>query len=267
MKIAPISFNFIGNYPKNTVNRPLYKMNSLQCDTVSFTANKPPETPYDKMKKLVPRHKGIIYKKITDKDGNVIRKIPVEVDIVKTDPEMFKFIHKGEEVGHANLSYISRKECINKIEDYDSEEPLYKNYKDFGLVGARLDVEYVKNEKPEKYGGIGHLADLLEVACCKELGIRPKIVSFSKLQPAPLHYKRGKRFIPYELYCSEEQLKDMDLYGKDFNETVKEIIENTAEGEDYEVPSFKDDDFLPLMYIPKEMIRKLQKELERHPIF
>ena len=267
MKIAPISFNFIGNYPKNTVNRPLYKMTSLQTDMVSFTANRPPETPYDKMGKLVPKYKGNIYKKITDEDGNVIRKIPVEVDIIKAEPERFEFIHDGEQVGYARLSYIPRKECINEIEDYEGNDPLYKNYKDLGLVGARLEVEYVKNEMDEEYGGIGHLADLLEVACCKELGIKPKVISFSELYAAPFHYKRGKRFVPYEQYCSDNQMKNMDLYGKDFNETVNEIVENTEEGEEYDVPEFKDDAFLPLMYMPQEMIRKLQKELKEHPIF
>jgi len=263
MKINPIQFNFVQSKPQSTSNTHFRLNNQLQCDTVSFTSN----TRTEKMNKLVPRHKGIIYKKITDKDGYVIRKIPVEVDIIKAGPEKFRFMHKGDEVGYVQVSYIPRKECINEIEDYDSNEPLYKNYKDYGMVGARLGVDYVKNCNQEKYGGIGHLADLLEVACCKELGIKPKIISFSCISAAPFHYMRGKRFLPYGLYCSEKQMKKKDLYGKDFNETVKEIIEETPLWTEDDVPEFKDDDFLPLMYVPKDMVRKLQKELKEHPIF
>ena len=266
MKIS--SINFIQNRPGNRVSSPLYRNIGLQPDAVSFTRNTYVNKHKSNMEDLVPKYKGIIYKKITDKNGNIIRKIPVEVDIKKGEnSKEFLIIHNDKKVGNISLSYIPRKECINKIEDYDSTEPLYKNYKDYGLVGARLKVEYVENEMSEEYGGIGHLADLLEVACCKELGIKPKVVSFSTLPAAPFHFKRGKRFIPYKQYCSDAQMKAMDLYGKDFNETIREIIKSTEEDEDYDVPSFQDCTFLPLMYMPKEMIRKLQNELKEHPIF
>ena len=56
----------------------------------------------------------------------------------------------------------------------------------------------------------------------------------------------------------------MDVYGKSPNETIKKIVENTPKGEKFDTSELKN---TPLMYMPKEMIKELEKELEEHPIF
>jgi len=267
MNINPIQFNFIQSKPQKTANRPMLMNNGLKADTVSFSGNINEEdtTSIDrdfwgiaKLKKLEPKHKGIVYKKVCDENGKVIQKIPVEVDIVKTSPDVFSFIIDGEYRGFVELSYVSDE---HRKEDKDCK---YRNYKDEGIKGDRVIVEYLKNDCGNTYCGMGHLADLLEVAVCKELGIEPNVVSESTRSAAPLHYMRGKRFVPYKKYLSRYDRKSMDVYGKSPNETIKKIIENTHEGEKFDTSEIKN---TPLMYMPKEMIQELEEELKEHPIF
>jgi len=254
MKVNPIQFNFIQSKPQSTANTHLRLNNQLQCDTVSFTGCE--ETSEEKMKKLVPKHKGIIYKKITDKKGNVTKKIPVEVNIIKDSPEVFLFEKDGDIIGNVELCYIPKEYCGE-----NALSPLCRDYKKEGVSGARIKVEFVENENEEQYGGIAHLADLIEVAVCKKLRIKPNIVSYSFDDAAPLHYLRGKRFIPFEKYNK----KLYEIHGnREPNEVVKEIIEKTPKGEKYDTSDIKD---MFITYMPKEMIKELEKELEEHPIF
>ena len=262
MKINPIQFNFIQPKPQTTVNSPMRINDGLQADTVSFSGLFRKEKKQEKdIKDLVPKHKGIIYKKIRDEDGNVIKKLRVEVDIVKYkyDDNAFDFVHNGETVGYVKLHYYPKDVC-RKCHFFDS----FKNYRRQGVKGARITVDMVKNKKQEEYGGIGHLSDLLEVAVCKELGIEPNIISYSKKEAAPLHYLRGKRFVPYEKYCKRNELIQRNIKGKNPNDTIKEIIERTPKGEKIDAEELP---FAPLMYMPKSMAKELEKELKEHPIF
>ncbi|MBQ6516118.1 hypothetical protein IJI31_02950 [bacterium] len=261
MKITPIQFNFVQNKPQNTVSNPLRMNNGLQADTVSFSSScrkEKTENPQKTLKDCVPKHKGIIYRKVYDKRGKIIKKEPVEVDIVKDGPDIFTFQVDEESLGYVDLSYLTADEC-KKI-----KLNIYKNYKDEGIEGDRIRVDFVENQEPDEYGGMGHLADLLEVAACKELGIEPNIVSHSKKEAAPLHYLRGKRFIPYEKYCSRSDIRRLDLKGKNPNDTIKEIIKRTPKGEKFNTDELP---FAPLMYMPKSMAKELEEELKEHPIF
>ena len=256
MKINPIQFNFIQSKPQSTVSNPLHINKGLQADTVSFTGTKKPKK---KIEELEPKHKGIIYKKVRDENGNVIKKIPVEVDIEKWGAGEFQFKIDDECIGFAQLKHIPAEAC-NK----NSWAELYNDYKEEGVVGDRIEVHYIKNNKEEEYGGIGHLADLLEVAACKEMGIKPNVISYAALKAAPMHYMRGKRFIPYERYCSLDEMEQYNLKDKTPDDTIKEIIENTPKGEKFDTSGL---DMYLIMYIPKDMIKSLEKELKKHPIF
>ena len=265
MKITPIQFNFVQSKPQNTVSNPvsMIRMNKgLQCDTVSFSANavSSHEDFYgrEKLRELVPKHKGIIYKKVRDKDGNIIKKVPVEVDIVKIYADTFSFELDGEDLGYVELSYISKKNCRKARND----NYLYKDYKEEGIKGGRIIVDMLENDAEDEYGGIGHLADLLEVAVCKELGIKPNVVSESFSDATPMHYKRGKRFVPYEKYVSKGALRS--LKGQNPNKSVKEEIDRTLEGEEFDTPDLYHE---LVMYMPKKMIKELEEELKEHPIF
>ena len=262
MNISSIQFNFIQPKTQNTVNRPLCMKNELQTDTVSFSGLFRKEKKQEKdIKDLVPKHKGIIYKKVRDENGNVVKKVPVEVDIVKYkyDSATFDFMLDGENVGYVQLRYYPKEVC-KRSKYYDS----LKNYRREGIKGDRIIVDMVKNKKQDEYGGIGHLSDLLEIAVCNELGIEPNILSYSKKEAAPLHYLRGKRFIPYEKYCKRNELRQRNVKGKNPNDTIKEIIERTPKGEKFNTDELP---FAPLMYMPKSVAKELEEEIKEHPIF
>ena len=264
MKIAPINFSFVQNKPRNVMYNQAYRSIGLQTDVVCFSRNYSAETPREKMEKLVPKHQGLIYKKVKDRKTKEIKKVPIKVDIEKNGFGTFDFMHKGKKVGYVSLSYIPKDECVDEISDYTGSEFLHKNYKDEGVVGDRIEVGFVYNCNEAIYGGIGHLADLIEVACCKELGFEPNVVSASVVDAAPIHYKRGKRFVPYEQYYTQKEMKDYNLEGKNPNDMIREILENTPKGENFDTSELEVE---PLMYMPKEMIKELEEELKEHPIF
>ena len=270
MNISSLKFNFniLKNNDSNKVTYPLSYKNNQQKDTFTFKgntenscsndfANEIMQLLYnnDELNKLVPKHKGVIYKKVKDEKGNVIKKIPVEVDITKPKSDEFHFIKDGKKLGSVKLSYISDEKCKE-----ESSDCTYKNYEEEGIVGDRIVVDYVRNFDEDEYGGIAHLADLIEVAACKELGFKPNVVSLSLEEAAPTHYVRGKRFVPFEKYCR----KLMDIYGKEPNDIVGEIVKNTPKGEKFDTSEIKHSF---LTYMPKELIAKYEEELKDHPIF
>ena len=255
MKISFIASNFNSygqpNYKKQLPQSP--KINTLKADTCSFTGF------FDRFKKtkdlgaLVPKYKGIIYEKIKDENGNIVKKVPVEVDIIKDKPYAFTFMLGKKKIGELSLCYISKKEC-------NDGKNLHKNYKNLGIVGDRIVVNFVENLDQNKYGGIGHLADLVEVACCKEMGFTPNVVSYSVREAMPLHYLRGKRFVPFKEY----EPYYLSFYN---NKNPDEIVENiirTSKGKVFNTTKIMHP---LLMYMPKDMIKKLEEELKEYPIF
>ena len=260
MRINPVQFNFIQSKQQKVVTSPLRMNNALQCDTVSFSGkNEEDET--SKIDNLKPKHKGIIYKKVRDENGNIV-KVPHEVKIVKRAGGMFEFRDGKDLVGYVRLGYIPASHCQKDSIYYD--DYLTKNYDDLGIKDDRIEVDYVENFEEKKYGGIGHLADLIEVAACKELGFEPNVVSVSVPSALPMHYARGKRFVPYERYLDEFEMKKYDCFSKDPNEAVKEVVENKSKNGRFDTSSL---DMALLMYMPKDMIKELEEELKKNPIF
>ena len=90
------------------------------------------------------------------------------------------------------------------------------------------------------------------------------MISYAALDASPMHYMRGKRFIPYERYCSLDEIEQYDLKDKTPNDTVKEIIKNTPKGKKFDTSELE---MFLVMYMPEEMIKKLEEELKKHPIF
>ena len=260
MRINPIQFNFIQPKLQKAVSNPLRMNNSISADTVSFSGAKE-EDEASKIDDLKPKHNGIIYEKVRDENGNIV-KVPHEVKIIKRAGGTFDFKDGKELIGYVRLGYIPASHCQKGSMYYD--DYLTKNYEDLGITGDRIEVDYVKNFDEKRYGGIGHLADLIEVAACKELGFEPNVVSASVVSAAPLHYMRGKRFVPYEKYCDDFEMKKFDLCGKDPNDTIREIVENKSKRGGFDTSALKMEF---LMYMPKEMIKELEEELKKNPIF
>ena len=259
MRINPIQFNFIQQKPQKAGISPLRNNNGFQTDTISFSGKTKKEKLTKNLENLEPKHKGTIYKKIRNKKGEIVKRVPVEVDIVNWGGGEFQFTINDECIGYVQMYQIPAESC-----DKNGWAELYKNYKEEGIVGDRLEVKYLSNMKEEEYGGIGHLADLLEVAACKEIGIKPNIISYAAINAAPLHYIRGKRFVPYERYCSIDERNEFDLFDKNPNDTIKKIIEKTPKGKKFDTSELE---MFLVMYMPKKMIKELETELEEHPIF
>ena len=258
MNIIPLQFNFIKSKPQSAVTSPLRMKSPVLKDTVSFSGNTEPVKKPDPLDKLVPKNQGVIYKKVRDKDGNVVKKERVEVDIVKTKANTFQFKKDKKVIGRVELRYIPEESCG----DSSSFGGLGRNYEEEDITGARLAVDYLYNDCEEEYGGVGHLADLLEVAACKKLGIKPNVISYSVLDAVPLHYMRGKRFIPLNRFDK----KFSKYYDREnLNEVVREIVEKTPKGQNFDTSSIKAPFFVT--YMPKEMIKELEEELKEHPIF
>ena len=178
MKINQVQFNLIYPKPQSTVNSPLRMKSPILEDTVSFSGNTEPVKKPNPLDKLVPKNKGIIYKKVRDEKGKVIEKVPVKTDIVNDGGGLFLFKIDGKEVGGVLMTCLFDDEKTEKSE-------LTNDYKNEGIVGDRMYVNYVQNDNQEEY----------------------------------------------------------------------------------DVPEFKDDAFLPLMYMPEEMVKELEKELKKNPIF
>ena len=58
MNINPVQFNFVQSKPQRSVSRPLCMKNGIRSDTISFSGVREKT-----LEDLVPKHKGIIYKK------------------------------------------------------------------------------------------------------------------------------------------------------------------------------------------------------------
>ena len=254
MKINPINFNFIQNKQNNRTLPQSSKLSGLKADTYTFTGVADAED-VARLNRLVPKHKGVVYKKVLDSKGEVIDKIPLEVDIKNCGEGTFHFDIDKKTIGGVVLKYIPRNKCKDTDNDICS-----RFYPEEGFWGDRVAVDYLYNVNELQYGGIGHLADLLEVAVCNELGFKPSVISKSMEHAGPIHYKRGKRFIPFEKY--DDQMKH--FYNKDPNEIIKAIVENTPKGEYFDTSCIY---HYFLTYMPDDMVEKLEDELSEHPIF
>ena len=96
------------------------------------------------------------------------------------------------------------------------------------------------------YSKFGNVADRIEVEHCLKRGLSDfTIDSEAALNSHALHYLRGKRFIP-----------------EGINETVKQIIESTPTGEQYNTCRLG----AVKMYMPKELIQKYIEIIKKCPL-
>ena len=87
-------------------------------------------------------------------------------------------------------------EVFKPYDDTCNTTNLGRDYPEYGVVGKRLKVMYLKNYDDSKVGGIGKLADKVCVQYCLDNGFTPNIISYADKGSHVAHFKRGKRFIP-----------------------------------------------------------------------
>ena len=142
---------------------------------------------------------------------------------------------KDKEVG-----YVVFNECFDllhkdkNIKRKDSK--LLKDYPELGVVGNRLVIRILLNQKSADYSGIGYLADCLAVEHCLRRGVEPCGVSEAYWQSHMAHYLRRKRFIPEE--------------GKDYDNMLQKIKDNRKPGEIIDTTDLGK----VITYMAKEMI-------------
>lgn len=119
----------------------------------------------------------------------------------------------------------------------------------------RVIVQYLKNYDDKNIGGVGKLADKLEVKYCFENNIEPNIISDADKNSHVAHYKRGKRFITPPVGSSEYNFL-VDKYGSpNPNEVLEELIEH-SDGEKIDLTGWE----FMVMYLPYNLIEKYKNE-------
>ena len=168
----------------------------------------------------------------------------------------------AEKKGHVVYEFMSKDLKQNygyvwfstpqRTEKLDRE--LAKDHPEAGIVGDRLIVEYLRNINPQRFGGVGKLADKLEVKYCLDNNIEPNIVSYADYGSHLAHYKRGKRFFVPDRYTYDYCNMMVKYNNPDPNAVLEDyIVANKDEGID---SGFN---LLP-MYLPKSLIDKYSEE-------
>lgn len=210
-----------------------------------------------------PNQNAFISVREIDKKTNKIKKVPLEVNIAKSNPDnetMVYHIFKkdlSEEIGYVVFKEHTKKHPCYSIYYQD----ILKDYPDFGITGDRLLVHYVRNLDDKKYSGVALLADKLAVNHCIKNNIKPNIISYAAENSHIAHYKRGKRFLPLDFQPA------IEFYQKNYNETdvnkiVKSLIEKSKSGEKIDISSFGE---VP-MFLPQNLISKFTEEIMQTPI-
>ncbi|MBR2430079.1 hypothetical protein IKB17_01275 [bacterium] len=208
----------------------------------------------DSLKLPLGNNNGIVYKKEINQNGEVIKK-PVKVTIEQSlntdtlDGIVYEYTmhHDGKEIGYVAFSeqfnLLSKSENLRR-----NENDALKDYPEVGVEGNRLIVTLLFNDNSSVYSGVGDLADHLAVEHCLKRGIEPNIVSEAAWKSHVPHFLRGKRFLP---------TKD----GVDYNKVIKNLTDKRKKGEEVDTSDFG----ILLMYMPKEMIERLKKDVLEHP--
>ena len=123
----------------------------------------------------------------------------------------------------------------------------------------RLIVEWLENNKPNKIGGVGKLADRLASKYCAENNLPFNIESIAVTDSMMAHYKRGKRFVPPKKDRYEYAFL-MHQYGtSDVNQVMENLLkESKQNGKKADLSCFNNYNFA--MYLPKELAQKYAKE-------
>ena len=120
-------------------------------------------------------------------------------------------------------------------------------------------VDYIENFDPDKFSGLGKIADQLEVEHCLNRGLKEfSVLSDAIPSSLAFHYKRGKRF-DYILNA-KENINLKEKYGT-FNMNV--IIEQMLKKNTF--PDKWDIGTVP-MYMPKDLIKKYIDIIAKFPL-
>ncbi len=213
--------------------------------------------------------KGILYKKVLNKETGRIEKIPFEADIAKSKDKWTVTYHFLEPKTKEEIGFVSiddwRLAKHNPIYDFLIENSrLIDDFPELEIFGDRVSINYLQNNNEQLYSGIGNLADQIAIEYCLKEGITPNIVSAADLNSHAAHYKRGRRF-----FKIDKSDKDIDYYEfkktygtDDPNKIIEERIKETPQGQKVDTS-----DLCGIyMYMPQDVVKMYLRRIKEHPV-
>ena len=223
--------------------------------------------------KINPSHKGVVYRKEVNPLTGKTEKIPTEVYVARPEtPESpafpsFYFIDKNtkQEVGFVTLMDFRHLKNDKSFYAAYKDSPYYEIFPELGIGKDRIAINALQNNQPDKYSGIGELADKVALEYCLKENITPNIVSIADKNSHAAHYKRGRRFFNIDK-------NDVNIDGYEFlkqfktlnpNEIIEARIKGTAAGDKV----YTEDLGQLFMYMPQTVVEKYLKLISENPIF
>lgn len=259
------------NYPTFSAKKNKDEFNTHNTlKTITITG----ETQYDRRKI---KYNGIdtatIYKKKLNKnasfwdifrnpnqlDKSKIDKVPIKVgvgfckeDEYRTTYFLFN-IKTNKAIAYISIDDWQKANKRIKEEYYD----LVRDYPQYGIIGNRITINFVENLFPDKYSGIGKVADQIAIEYCLKEGITPQILSIATNNSIVAHHKRGRKFF---------KIKNrplIDLYkNDDLNKILDNLLKITPKNEEIDCNDFD----MIKMYMPKNVIDYYKKLIKQQPI-
>lgn len=169
------------------------------------------------------------------------KKNPVSVYIIKT--------YKSFLPNNVSYYFLSKtlEECYGHVELCNDTR---KN---------RLVVLWLENNKPDKIGGVGKLADRVASKYCAKNNLPFTIESTAVTDSMMAHYKRGKRFVLPKKDGFEYAFLMYQYGTSDVNQVMENLLkESEKNGKKADLSCFNNYNFA--MYLPKELAQKYAKE-------
>lgn len=205
-----------------------------------------------------------VYKKVFNPDTGKTEKIKTKVCVgvkqtgIITTYYLFNKDTK-KEIGYVKINDWEKAKQVPFIYDLLKNNELEKDYKEQGITGRRISIEYLQNNYPDEYSGIGEACDQIAIEYCLQEKIKPQIVSEVETGSAIAHFKRGRRFLP----ITKNKEKFIKQFGTD---DPNKIIKERLKKHNTEEKIFCDDLENLTMYMPPNVIDKYLACIQEHKI-
>jgi len=205
-----------------------------------------------------------VYKKIKNPNTGKYEKIKTEVGVgikrMESITTYYLFDKKTKkEIGWFQINDWKKTQKKPNIYESLKNERLEQDYPEQGILGDRISIEYLKNNYPDKYSGIGETCDQIAIEYCLKEKMLPQIVSEADPKSIIAHYKRGRRFLPAILNKKE--------YIQEFGTNdINKIIEKRIKANPSDKDVYCEDLGIPTMYMPQKIIEKYMKRIKEAPI-
>lgn len=206
-------------------------------------------------------NKATLYQKVFDPQTKKIKKIPTQIGIAESKNKWMTTYHfiepeTDKEIGFVTIcDWQQAKKYPQIVSLCVIEGKLLKDYPKLGIKGKRITIDYLQNNMPEKYSGVGKAADQIAIEYCLRNDIKPMITSIADLNSHAAHYIRGRRFFPDKNFAIRFGTYDP-------NTIIKQRIKETPKGEKVNCSDLGELN----MYMPQKIIQRYMRKIKNHPI-